>query len=177
MDFVSPADYHFAPEGAAANARPDDGDVLIFGRLDHPDFRVDDLSQLAVVAPDGRRLPLHIDESSVFVEFDSIVSVEFFFLVEPAEAVPGGEPFKAVWGPGVRSENQKVPSIALDPATRDRVLQFVWRRDRDDAPAGTSVATIEVIADSTAEYYFLLYLLPMALIFILLTIRKIRARD
>jgi hypothetical protein len=166
----------FAAPAGEAVARPAEGMVLVVGRFDHPDFRVADANQLEVLAPDGRRIPLLVDSTSVFMEFDRIVSLRLAFEVPAAEAGDGAGDFRLRWGPDVVSLNVMAWSLEIDPAHLDAYRGFTWSEPAGALGDDTQFASIEVIADSTAEYHFLYYLLPMALIFTLLTIRKIRAR-
>ena len=160
--------------GGPANAVPPEGQVLVCGRFDDPGFAIEEINQITVVAPDGRRAPLTIEGSSLFREFGRIVALRFSFLVSAAEA-EGAKPFTLRWGPEVRAENALADCIVPDAARRTHYREF-RPRPSGEAPAGANIGTIEVIADSSAGYHFLWYLLPMALIFALLTIRKIRAR-
>ena len=137
-------------------------------------FGVGDISQITLLAPDGRPLPLLIESASIFNEFGKIAALRFCCRLSEAESRPGQGTFVLRWGPDVRAGNSQVDRFAFDPARKDLYRSL---RPRSAAGAGSSVATIEVIADSTAEYHFLWYLLPMALILVLLTVRKMQARD
>jgi len=163
-----------AATGAGDPLLPAPGQVLVCGRFDDPSFSVDDLSRLAVVLPDGRQVALRIDAASKFLEFDRIVSVRFCFALDEEAAQAGGLTLR--WGPDVRAENAEVDRFVLDPSRPELYRGFRWQREAAAGGDATQVATIEVIADSTAEYHFLWYLLPMGVIFLLLTIRKARAR-
>lgn len=170
-----------APEGllepgpAAEPLRPEPGQVLVCGRFDAPDFYVDDLSQLTVLGADGRPLPLTIDSGSVFVEFDQVVSLRFCFPLDEAEA-DSGAPVVFRWGPDVHADNAQADAFALDAAQPQLYRGFRHQRQAAAGSVDTQVASIEVIADSTAQYHFLWYLLPMGVIFLLLSVRKVRAR-
>jgi len=80
------------------------------------------------------------------------------------------------WGPDVQAENVRVAAFALDAAQPQLYRGFRPQRQAAAGPLDTQVASIEVIADSSAEYHFLWYLLPMGVIFLLLSVRKVRAR-
>jgi len=157
--------------GVAAPAEP--GTLLVFGRFDDPAFAIADPSQITVVDANGKQLPLLIEEQSIFRDLDKIVSMRFVFALPGSQLAAGGLQLK--WGPDVRATNVVGEQIALAPVARERLRQFRWSR----APSGagpSSDATIVVIADSHAGWYFLWYLLPISVVFALLTIRKIRAR-
>jgi hypothetical protein len=157
--------------GVAAPAEP--GTALVFGRLDDPAFAIADPSQVTVVDANGKQLSLLIEEQSLFRDLGQIVSMRFVFAIPESELAAGGLQLK--WGPEVRAANVVGEEIALAPVARERLRQFRWSRAPSSAEP-PSVATIEVIADSHAGWYFLWYLLPISVVFALLTIRKIRAR-
>lgn len=151
---------------------PEAGRLLVVGRFDDPRLGIENINQITVLTAGGRQLPLQIESDSIYFEFDRIVSLRFFFTVDGSETGS----LSIQWGPDVRAQNAKVKQLALDPAHRDLYREFRWR-PRESAPKEeSSVASIEVIADSSAEYHFLWYLLPMAVIFVLLTIRKASGR-
>ena len=156
-------------------AVPGPGELAVLGTFVHPLLSIRDISEITVIAPDGHQVPLSIELSSIFFEFDRIVSLRFFFLIGESEASAEARPFVIQWGPGVKADNAKVNRIVLDPGRCPLYREFRWRETGSASSQSRSVATIEVIADSSAEYHFLWYLLPMALIFAILTIRKIRA--
>ena len=172
---VLPVPDAMAPSDAEAEVlKPEPGQVLVCGRFDSPDFYVDDVSQLTVIGPEGLPLPLTIDGSSLFVEFDQIVSLRFCFPL--AESQVDSADLVLRWGPDVRAGNVRVDALALDAAQPQLYRGFRPEQQADAGPVDSQVASIEVIADSSAEYHFLWYLLPMGVLFVLLTVRKIRAR-
>lgn len=156
---------------------PAEGNVLVSGRVDHAGFFIDELSQVTVESPHGERVPLLIDRSSIFREFGSVVSLLFAFEISESAAEGGGKGFRILWGPSIEADNKEVERVHVDPDRPALYRQFRWVEslggESDDE---TPFSTIVVIADSTADYHFLWYLLPMGLIFTLLTIRKTRAR-
>ena len=152
---------------------PGVGQVVVVGLVDYPDFAVSDPAHLAVLMPDGRQLPLLIEGEGLVSEFGEIIALRCAFM---ASAESAGDGFRLVWGPEIAAANSTVPRLVLDPSRRRDYRQFSRKPKPADPGAESSVATVEVIADSTAEYHFLWYLLPMAVIFTLLTVRKIHAR-
>ena len=160
------------PASGAEVMAPTQGQCVAVGRFDRLSAR--DISQITLLAPDGRQFPLIIESASIFNEFGKIAALRFCFRLSEAEARPGRGAFILQWGPEVKADNRQVDRFAFDPARRELYRSL---RPKSAAGAGSNVATIEVIADSTAEYHFLWYLLPMALILVLLTVRKMRARD
>ena len=165
-------------QAAAEGAEPlqvSEDRVLVVGRVDDPRFSVPGIDNITILAPDGTPVPLRIEKPSLFYEFDEIVSLRCAFEAR-REDIAGVRDFVLKWGADVQAANRLVPAFALDEAAREGVMQFRRRPSASGPPAGSSVATIEVVADSSAEYYFLWYLLPMAVIFIILTLRKILSR-
>ncbi len=157
---------------------PEDGRILAFGRLDHEGFYINDISELTVEGPHGKRPQLKIDSSSLIKEFGSIVSLRFAFELMPQETEIDGPGYRILWGDTVDAGNEKVDNMYIDPDQRALYRRFVWRMDLGGGEdADEPYSTIVVIADSTAEYHFLWYLLPMGLIFTLLTIRKVRVSN
>ncbi len=157
---------------------PKDGMVLVFGRLDHAGFYIEDIGNLAVETPERGRIPVFIDSSSILLEFDGIVSLLAAFEISEQEAQSGGSAFRITWGELVQASNTVVERIRIDGENRSSYREFRWQEALASEAGGEApFSTITVIADSTAEYHFLWYLLPMGLVFVLLTIRKIRARD
>ena len=153
---------------------PAEGEVVVIGRITEATFSVASIDQLAVTAPGGRVVPLLIEEASLFKEFGRIASpLRFAFHVREEEARDDAAGFTLAWGPDVRGPNRLVPRIVPDAAVRARYRTF-----RPRAPVRSEFSQeYTVIADSAVEYHFLWYLLPMAVLLALLTLRKIRARD
>lgn len=173
ISFVPVRDIQFTTE-LAPTVFPKEDEVAIVGRFDSADFEIESIRQIAVESPDGTCYPLTIEKDSLFLEFGSIVAVRFFFTISTSTLQEAEEGWRIVWGEDVSSENTEILRIILDPSSRERFREFRWNIERGGSDS-SSVATIEVIAESGAEYYFLWYLLPMGLLFAILTIRKMRA--
>jgi hypothetical protein len=92
------------------------------------------------------------------------------FELDP-RALSGGLP-QLTWGPGVSATNRLIPDLAFDPAAAGRIRQFTVQASAGEGEA-PRFATIEIIADSKSDRYYLWYLLPMTMIFGLLVIRKL----
>jgi hypothetical protein len=160
----------FPTEGAtpAAPAPEPNSCVVIFR---YSNLRAGDLNQMVLLDPDGRQLDLLVE--TLFVEFGWIADARMAFRLPESEAVAGRGPFTLKWGPEAAGRNSKVERIAADPSRRE---SYRTLRPKPGALAGgANIAKLEVIADSTAEYHFLWYLLPMSLVFALLLVRKLRA--
>ena len=96
--------------------------------------------------------------------------VWFYFDISP-EIIDKGTKLTLKWGNDVKAENEIIEKIVLAPDISQSVMTFSWVRADEDIDS--SFASIEVIADSKADFYFLWYLLPIFTIFIVLTFRKI----
>lgn len=167
---IAPAGDELFSEGAAPEPAPGPGLCLVVFRYSR--FSAADISQITVTAPDGRALPLAVEP--LFVEFGKIADARLAFTLPEAEARVGNGPFTLKWGPDVAARNAKAEKLLPDPARRE-AYRSLRPRPGANGPGG-NVATLEVIADSSAEYHFLWYLLPMALVFVLLVVRKLCAR-
>jgi len=181
LEFLPAADHLFpkgpAPAGAEA---PPEGQVLVLGRLTGAGFAVDAPEQVELLDPDGRQVPLRVEEARLWrdpVMSNRIVSMDFRFLASAADVAGRAGGFRLRWGPGVKGPVTLAGPPALDPARREACREF-----RLAAPAGrpapteSQSATITVVADSRADWYFLWYLLPMVLIVALLVARRVLAR-
>lgn len=178
MELAEPDDLTLEARAGEPPLIPAHGRILAFGRMDHEGFDISDISELTVEGPHGDQLPLLIDTSSIITEFGGIVSLRFAFELAAEEAHPDDTAFRILWGGGVEAQNEKTGQIFIDPDKRELYRRLVRREGPGEgAAAGEPYSTIVVIADSTAEYHFLWYLLPMGLLFILLTIRKLRASN
>jgi hypothetical protein len=161
----------FAPDGVAPTApAPAAGSCVVIFRYSR--LAAADAGQLALTAPDGRALPLLVEP--LFSEFGRIADARMAFSLPEAEAVAGRGPFTLKWGPGLQGQSAKAERIAADPARRE--LYRTLKPRAGAAAGGGNIASIEVIADSTAEYHFLWYLLPMSMVLALLLARKLLGR-
>ncbi len=169
---------HLFESGEKPTAVPGDpGRVLVVGRCEGPDFAIDDISQVELLSPGGRRVPLHVEEARIYrdpVADNKIVSLRVYFLAAKSDLTPAAGSFELRWGAGVKAANKKVAAIVLDPGRRAGYREFRRRKPPPAAGGDGQSSALWVIADSKADYYFLWYLVPMALIFVLLTVRKIR---
>lgn len=177
LEISTPDEVMFERMSGSPAIEPAEGNVLVSGRIDHAGFFIDELSQITVETPQGEGIPLLIDRASIFREFGSVVSLLFAFEISESVADGSGRGFRILWGPSIEADNQEVERVLVDPGRPALYRQFRWVESLGgDSGDETPFSTIVVIADSTAEYHFLWYLLPMGLIFTLLTIRKTRAR-
>jgi hypothetical protein len=156
---------------------PPDNMVAVLGRFNDAEFSVDSVNRITVISPDNKPVPLVIDESSIFRNLGRIVSLSFYFLVAEQAAQDTDSLYTLCWGADVQADNAVVPGIAVNAEMPGKYLEFQWRQEGEPSDSDISSATIEVIADSYANYYSLWYLLPMLLIFVLLTVRKLRGKE
>lgn len=172
---IEPVDEVFFDSMAGASpVLPDQGMLLVAGSMDHPGFYVESLNNVSVESSDGTRVPLMVDMSSLLREFDGVVAGLFAFSVPENHA----DEYKIVWGSAVEAaDNILLDEFKLDPERAGLYRQFRWTETLASGAEDTPFSTIVVIADSTAEYHFLWYLLPIGLVFILLTFRRFFLRD
>lgn len=167
----------FVEAGAGADdaevLRPKAGEWLLVLAFSDANFAITELSQLRLVsAESGRSIPLTIAESSLFEDFGEIVGLRLAARL-PAESV---DTWRLEWGEGIDAEHRLVRDFRCDPADAAVLRTATWSEVPADAAGGgdVSVASIEVIADRKADLYALWYLLPMLVIFVVLTLRKLR---
>lgn len=160
-----------AEGGAELTLAPEPGTRIVLGNFTQADFAVERPDQIQLADSAGNQIPLFLDASGTGREFDKIVAVRLAFRI-PAETAPGAA-FTLRWGDGIQGQVRELRNLALAPETAGNWAGFRWRAADGAKPAGDlSVASVEIVADSNANYYSLWYLLPMALLFILLTVRK-----
>lgn len=143
------------------------GHLRFIGSFNEQGFSVPSLNNITVKNSSGSQFPLKIEESSLIEEFSSTVSLWLSFDV-PADEFSQDKPISIEWGKDVSALNSTVKNMKVDIAAANSYRTFTWRKKSDNS----SFATIEVIADSSADYYFLWYLLPIAVILVTLAVRK-----
>jgi len=153
-----------------------DGSVVVVGRLDMPYFAVEDAKQVAVYDADGKPVPLWVETSSLYSEFDdgTINMMQIAFTMPEASIERG--PLRLSWGDSVASESRMVDQIPLYLQSKDRYRTFECEAQPRGNDAANFSSSVVVIVDDKADIYFLWYLLPMVLIFVLLFVRKAVSR-
>ncbi|MCX7703513.1 MAG: hypothetical protein N2234_05375 [Planctomycetota bacterium] len=154
------------------NETCEEGTFIVIGIFNAPSFSIKSLNNITVQDANSRQIPLQIERASVYREFDEINSVRLAFKVSK-EALSSGS-LRLAWGDDVSATNSEVERLRINAAHKERYRTFGW----EEAPKGGSgeefsSATLEVIVDDSANLYYLWYLLPMALIFSLLLVRKV----
>jgi hypothetical protein len=148
------------------------GEIRFTGTVNNPSFLINNISQITVTLPGGEAVPLLIDRSSVYSEFDEseINSLRISFVIYPSKLKSGSMLLK--WGADVKAENKEVEKFEYYLADRGRYRTFTLEERPKGDKGGEYFATLEVIVDDYADTYYIWYLLPMFLIFVLLFIRK-----
>ena len=143
---------------------------IVFGRISDFGFAIENPEHLLVLDGENNPLPLTIETGTAFREFGEIIALTFAFELDARTLAKG--PPRAEWGKNVRGTIREVASLSFPTNAASRLHAFAT--DAGDAvPADAAqFATIEIIADSNADKYYLWYLLPMAVIFVLLILRK-----
>jgi hypothetical protein len=166
---IGPAGEELFAEGAPVGAAPAPGTCIVIFRYSR--LSASDVSRIALSAPGGQAVPLQVEP--LFAEFGRIADARMAFELKEADAAAGAGPFTLRWGPDVQGQSTKVEKIGVDPAHREA---YRGLRPRSGGKGDPNIASIEVIADSSAEYHFFWYLLPMSMVFALLLVRKLLAR-
>jgi len=149
--------------------------LLVLGRFSGSGFAIEKISQLRLLGPGDQVIPLTIDESRLWrdaLEGNKITSLDFCFqaIAERLKATP--ELYRFQWGEDIDVKNNLLPQIIPDPIARQNCREFVPAVRETSSGRDSQNAELIIIADSSADYYFLWYLVPMGTIFVLLTIRK-----
>jgi len=176
LRLVPPDDEFFARAGFARPSPEEHQKArrfVVVGRFGPPGFAVAAPEELTLTTGSGRTVPLTIESATLVREFDRlIVSARLAFELDAETLAASGGALSLAWGPEVRAPNALVERLALVTQPETSWLTFIAESPR----AGEeTVASIVVIADSSAGWQFLWYLLPMALIVLLLVIRKAAA--
>jgi len=164
----------FAEDQERPTAVPNPGRIGLVAVVDDESFSVDDIRHMVLFGPDKRPIPLVVDQSSLFEEFGRIAAMRFYCEF-PASAISDDADFTLQWGQGIEADNRTIERIVLDPKIRGRYRRLRAGVIGGDNLDGEDVATITVIADSYADWYFLWYLLPLGCVLVLLCVRKFHA--
>lgn len=164
------------PVGTDPKLSGSDHDILVVGMLDMPYFSIQEISQVALSDADGVPVSLWVDTSSLYSEFDdgTINLMRIAFLIPEADLENGA--LRISWGDSVTSENNIVDHIDLYQESREKYRTFVCEEQPRENDAANYSSSVVVIVDDKADIYFLWYLLPIVLIFILLFVRKALGR-
>lgn len=147
---------------------------IVIGTINPPELSVQDISHIALYDAAGRLVPLQVEKSTVYSEFDDseINGMRIKFVATDTQIVDGA--FRFVWGGDVSSPNNSfVDRFVIYDGDRQSYQTFTWEKQPHGDDAGTYSATLEVIVDDQADTYYLWYLLPLGLIFGLLLVRRL----
>jgi len=141
----------------------------VWGRFQPPELSLTSLDQIGASDGFGRPLPLLIETDTLAREFGEIVGLTVAFELDPASLDAG--PPRIEWGNTLARSNQTVARLSFPPDSNTRLRHFSLPPPESSTDQ-TQLATIAIIADSHADYYFWWYLLPMAVVFVLLALNK-----
>lgn len=176
MLVISPvADDFFdnAQEGRNPELKGYDDERIVIGTIDAPGFSVQGMTHVVLFDANGASIPLVIDKSSLYSEFNDDVynSMRISFRIRESVLEQGA--LRLTWGSEISANNRQVDQISIYLTEKDRYRTFTWEERPAGDDGGSYAATFEVIVDDQADIYYLWYLLPMALIFALLFVKKI----
>ena len=143
---------------------------LVYGRLAMPDFSVPGIDRVRLQDAEGRAIPLLVESNTLYREFGEIAGMRIAFELDP-RALAAGLPVLA-WGPDVAASNRALPELVFSTDSAARIRSFTVQKPAPGGAEAARFATIEIIADSHADRYYLWYLLPMVMILALLVVRK-----
>jgi len=160
--------------GTGTVAGLQDASLLVVGTINWPAFSVRDANHVLLTDARGQPLPLVVERSSLFSEFGEIGSLRVAFEL-PVAALAAGLP-RLAWGQEVHARNSLVDRLVIADKDRARLRTFVPQAEDSAGASEPQLASVEIIADSNADRYYLWYLLPVAVLFGLLAARKVRLR-
>lgn len=145
---------------------------LVVGTINDPSFSVSGFNTVMAYDAGGKPLSLIIDRSSVYSEFDdgNINSMRIAILIDYS-TFKGGS-VRLTWGESLNATNQVVEQIKIYENSLDRYRTFLWESKSQQENTESYAASLEIIVDDQADIYYLWYLLPLVILFLLLIVRK-----
>jgi len=173
---VKPPDDSFfeqAMDGSCTSMGANRSVRMVVGLINEPSFEIKNTENAVLYDSDGRKIPIIMDKSSFYSEFgdSTINSMRIAFITDDDTIAKGS--FRFEWGENIRADNKIVDSIAVYRANKDNYRVFVWENQPQKSDLANYSATLDVIVDDKADTYYLWYLLPMAMIFAMLIVRRI----
>lgn len=162
-----------ARTGPDPERKGDADERIVIGIIDAPELVIQDTNQVILLDPEGSPVPLTIETSSLYSEFDDEYYNSMRILFRVSERVLQQGALRLTWGDEVSANNTEVAQIPIYLEEQDRYRTFSWEALPEGDDGGSYAATLEVIVDDYADTYYLWYLLPMALIFVLLFVKKV----
>lgn len=156
---------------------PGRDEIAIVGLFNCPRFAAAEVGNVSLTTASGEAIPLLIDERSVLREFGRIISFRLCAVI-PARLLENDKAPELIlkWGDDVSGRNQLVAGFRLDPERAESYRGFVWKdagpRPGDDGEP-TKELTITLTAKRGAELHKYWYLIPLAVLFLLLSVRRI----
>lgn len=178
---AEPALFESSDEGHPC--QPGEGEILVVGRFNDPRFAVASIDKVSLATVSGEAVPFLIDQASVlkeFVESGRIISFRLCAIVPARLWQNGREPELVLkWGDEVSGRARLVAGFRLDPERAESYRGFLW----GDAASRPSAAdepvkelAITVTAERGAELHKYWYLIPLLVLFLLLSVKKLSVR-
>ena len=145
---------------------------MVIGIFNDPSFSIQGFQQVTAYDEDDQPLSLIIDRSSLYSEFDDgeINSMLIALLIDKKTFQSGS--LRLSWGEEIKAGNRKVDKINVYRNHLDRYCTFNWEAESQQDGRETYASSVEILVDDYSDTYYLWYLLPLFLLFILLIIRK-----
>jgi len=145
---------------------------LVIGTINYPSFSASGFHRLMAYDVSGQPLSLLIDRSSVYSEFEdgTINSMRIAILIDYPTFQSGS--VRLTWGESLNAPNKVVDQIKIYENSLDRYRTFAWESKPQQENTDSYAASLEIIVDDQADIYYLWYLLPLGILFILLIVRK-----
>jgi len=175
---ILPADpslFESTAGGTALASEP--GGFVILGCFNDPRFTAASIDNLSLSTASGETIPLLVDGASVLKEFGRIVSLRLGAMI-PARLGAQGKPqqFILKWGSDVSARNHLVDGFHLDSEQEELYRGFVWdHANVKPASYGEPVTEMKLtlIAERGVDWHKYWYLIPLGLLFVLLSARKL----
>lgn len=149
--------------------------IFVTGIINFPDFMIKTIDNFSIIDADGKNIHAIAEKKSIYSEFgDEINSMRIGFFVDKKMLEKGS--LKLIWGEKIKSENKITEKITFYKGSMEEYRIFEVLKHSDTGPGQIYSASIDVVVDDKAQQYYLAYLLPMALLFLLLLIKKINSK-
>ena len=163
--------FDFAQDGHDQERTGDDDERIVIGTINAPDFSVQEINNVALFDANGSQISLTIETSSLYSEFDDGIYNSMRILFRIRESMLQKGALRLTWGTDIAAKNQQVEQLPIYLEEKERYRTFSWEAQPSGDDRGSYAATLEVIVDDYADTYYLWYLFPMALMFILLFVK------
>jgi len=144
--------------------------LIIYGKINKPEFFVENINNLAVYNSAGKWVPVRIDKSSLYSEFNdgkwNTMNIEFEITSDETNAL------QLVWGKTVAVSNTLAENIPLYSGSENNYYTFSIESSLKKESDNNYSASLDVVVDDYSDRYFLWYFFPMVLIFGVLLVRR-----